>query len=109
MPDATTSKRDKLIEQQRQLAAKLAALDAREKANERKNDTRRKILIGSAIIAAMKRGTFSDDQLRVILNRELFATRDRALFDLPARPDGETSDHSESVNVSPPATREALA
>lgn len=85
MPDAKASKRDKLLEQQRQLAAKLAALDAREKEAERKNDTRRKILIGGAIIAAIKRGTFSDEQLTVILNRELVADRDRALFDLPAR------------------------
>lgn len=109
MPDTKASKRDKLLEQQRQLAAKLAALDAREKEAERKNDTRRKILIGASIIAAMKRGTFSDDQLRVILNRELFATRDRALFDLPPRPDGEAPDQPETVNVSPPATREVMA
>lgn len=86
MPDAKPTKRDKLLDQQRQLAAKLAALDAREKEAERKNDTRRKILIGGAIIAAMKRGTFSDEQLNVILNRELVADRDRAMFDLPARP-----------------------
>lgn len=90
MPDTKPTQREKLLEQQRQLAAKIAALNAREKSTERKIDTRRKILIGGAINASIKRGKFSEEQLMTMLNRELFAPRDRALFDLPPRPDGQT-------------------
>ncbi|WP_138995798.1 hypothetical protein [Sphingomonas sp. PAMC 26621] len=90
MADPKPSQREKLLEQQRQLAAKIAALNAREKSTERKTDTRRKILIGGAVNASIKRGKFSEEQLMTILNRELFASRDRSLFDLPPRPDGLT-------------------
>ena len=90
MGETKLSQRERLLEQQRQLAAKIAALDAREKTAQRKVDTRRKILIGGAIIASIKRGKFTDEQLMSILNRELFADRDRSVFDLPPRPDGLT-------------------
>lgn len=90
MADAKPSQREKLLEKQRQLAAQIAALDARHKSTERKVDTRRKILIGGAVNASIKRGKFSEEQLMTMLNRELFAARDRSLFDLPPRPDGLT-------------------
>jgi len=90
MAETKLSQREKLLEQQRQLAARIAALDAREKSQERKLDTRRKILIGGAINASIKRGRFTEEQLMSILNRELFTTRDREVFGLLPRPDGLT-------------------
>ena len=86
MSDAKPSKRDKLLEQQRQLAAKLADLDARDKAETRKADTRRKILIGGAVLAAYRHGDFPRDRLVTLLDDALVADRDRALFEfLPSR------------------------
>jgi hypothetical protein len=82
---------DKKIEAQleklKQLKARKQAVDARErskeKEQERKNDTRRKILIGSMFLKKMK-----NDQIFALMAREdldqfLTENRDRKLFDLP--------------------------
>ena len=64
---------DQLLEQQKKLAAQIAAVKAREKAQKRKDETRLKILVGSMIILKhQKNGTLN------VLEQELtqFLTRD---------------------------------
>jgi hypothetical protein len=57
---------------QRFLASKLA----------RREDTRRKILIGATILAKIERGEFEEKKLRAMLDDALTRKDDRALFGL---------------------------
>ncbi len=62
--------------------------DAREKtlkaAQERKKDTRRKILIGSMLLEAMRKNAQTNSQYLDHLGKYLTRNDDRALFDLPS-------------------------
>ena len=88
MTNARPSKLDRLLTKQRQLAQEIAAINAREKAGERKADTRRKILIGGAVLASHQHGDFTEKQLVALLDGFLTLPRDRALFPfLPPRVD----------------------
>jgi hypothetical protein len=68
--------------------AKLERLTARQAATESKarraKDTRRKILLGSVVLARVSRGAWSQAQL-IDLANELTRPDDRALFGLPPR------------------------
>lgn len=81
-----------LIDRQAEIGAQIAALKARETEAERKRDARRKILIGGAILAKVKRGEWHEKQLHDLLNSELKADRDRELFDLPMLSKPDTTD-----------------
>ena len=50
---------------------------------DRRDDTRRKILVGALILTQVERGEVSRDSLRAALGRYLIRSDDRALFDLP--------------------------
>lgn len=62
-------------------------IEARKRAAEskikRSHDTRRKILIGAAILAKIERGEWPQDKLREMLDSTLTRPDDRALFNLP--------------------------
>lgn len=86
MTDAKPTKLDKLLTKQRQLAEQIAAINAREKAGERKAETRRKILIGGAVLASYRHGDYPQERLASLLDSYLTHDRDRDLFDfLPPR------------------------
>ena len=74
----------KLLEQQVKLDAKIKAIKAREAYQDRKNETRRKILAGAYILEKHRK-----EETMHQLNKELdwFLTRknDRALFGLPEK------------------------
>ena len=76
-----------LEERLRQLKAKQQKVDARKRAFEsrqaRKNDTRRKILAGTIVLAKVEQGVLADTQFRKWLDEALTRADDRALFDLP--------------------------
>lgn len=48
----------------------------------RRDDTRRKILIGATILAKIERGEFDEKKLKVMLDEALTRKDDRALFGL---------------------------
>ena len=81
---------DKKIEAQleklKQLKAQKQAIDAREKTKqkeqERKDDTRRKILLGSYLIKKMQNEA-NKEKILADLNEYLTEDRDRQLFNLP--------------------------
>ena len=81
---------DKKIEAQleklKQLKARKQAIEAREKTKqkeqERKDDTRRKILLGSYLIKKMQNEA-NKEKILAELNEYLTENRDRQLFDLP--------------------------
>ena len=74
------------LEKLKQLKARKQAIEARErskqKEQERKDDTRRKILLGSYLIKKMQNGA-NKEKILAELNEYLTEDRDRQLFDLP--------------------------
>lgn len=72
----------------KQAKAKKQQIEARkrnlEKKAERAKDTRRKILVGAAILAKVERGEWPKDKLLNLLDVSLSRPDDRALFDLPS-------------------------
>jgi len=63
-----------------QIEARKRALETRE---ERAKDTRRKILVGAAILAKVDRGEWPKEKLLTMLDSALKRPDDRSLFDLP--------------------------
>jgi hypothetical protein len=51
----------------------------------RKEDTRRKILVGAIVLARVEHGRTQETELRAWLDEALTRPDDRALFDLPVR------------------------
>ena len=74
------------LEKLKQLKAQKQAIEARErtkqKEQQRKDDTRRKILLGSYLIKKMQNEA-NKEKILAELNEYLTANRDRQLFDLP--------------------------
>jgi regulator of protease activity HflC (stomatin/prohibitin superfamily) len=74
------------LEKLKQLKARKQAIEARErskqKEQERKDDTRRKILLGSYLIKKMQNEA-NKEKILAELNEYLTEDRDRQLFDLP--------------------------
>lgn len=72
----------------KQAKARKQKLEARKRAAERKversQDTRRKILVGAAILAKVERDEWPKEKLLAMLDSTLTRDDDRALFDLPA-------------------------
>ena len=75
------------LEKLKQLKARKQAIEAREKSKqkeqERKDDTRRKILLGSYLIKKMQENEANKEKILAELNEYLTENRDRQLFDLP--------------------------
>ena len=77
---------DAQLEKLKQLKAQKQAIEARErtkqKEQQRKDDTRRKILLGSYLIKKMQNEA-NKEKILAELNEYLTENRDRQLFDLP--------------------------
>lgn len=75
----------------KQAKARKQKIEAQKRAAERKversQDTRRKILVGAAILAKVERDEWPKDKLLAMLDATLTRTDDRALFDLPELPE----------------------
>ena len=75
------------LEKLKQLKAQKQAIEARgkpsKKEQERKDDTRRKILLGSYLIKKMNANEANKEKILADLNEYLTEDRDRQLFDLP--------------------------
>jgi hypothetical protein len=85
LSDRIATMEDRLRElktrQQRMEARKRTLLSQRE----RRDDTRRKILIGAWVLTQVERGEMSRDSLRAALSQFLIRLDDRQLFGLPDR------------------------
>lgn len=72
----------------KQEKAKKQQIEARKRAAEsklkRSQNTRRKILVGAAVLGKVERGEWSQDKLLALLDASLTRTDDRALFGLPS-------------------------
>jgi large subunit ribosomal protein L7/L12 len=87
---ATKDERLKALEQkQAQIKAQIQALKSRDNAQERKDDTRRKVLIGGFVLAQMRKKGIGYNQMayeNVRFIETLSNERDLALFGLAAKP-----------------------
>ena len=89
-----TKKLEKLLEQREKINAQIQKARARETTQKRKEDTRRKILLGALVIEMMDKGELDDG---VIMKRlEGFLTRDidRKLFDFPVQGDSDSTERA---------------
>ena len=66
-------KREKILRQQRQQQANMAK-------EQRKVDTRRKVLVGAAVLHQLETGEWPQERLNALLNGFLTRNYDRALF-----------------------------
>jgi len=88
----------------KQAKARKQQIEARKRAmgskKNRANDTRRKILVGSAILAKVDRGEWPKARLLDMMNQTLTRSDDRALFDL----DGKKENTKEESTQEPVQT-----
>lgn len=82
MTKETLSKIDKLKAQQAKIAAQIQYIEARTKTTERKQETRRKILVGSYYLD-QARNNQQFEILKKSMDGYLKRNSDRKLFDLP--------------------------
>ena len=90
------TKLERLLEKEAQLKAQIQQAKAAERTLEKKRDTRRKILIGAAVMARVERGEWPEADLRLMMNGFLTRASDREMFDL----DGSTDSAAAGGSVS---------
>ena len=73
---------DKLTEKRNQINAQIQAIKYREQTQKRKDDTRRKILIGSVMLKMVQSGEMPKERLAEKLDKHLTKPNERQLFDL---------------------------
>ena len=71
-----------LEEKQAKVKAQLKQKKAAAAKKKRQEDTRKKILIGSAILAKVKAGTWPEDKMLAMMDKFLEKENDRTLFGL---------------------------
>jgi hypothetical protein len=73
-----------------QLKARQARIEARRRAilfrRTRREDIRRKILVGAIVLARVERGELLEADFRAWMDAGLVRPEDRALFELPPKP-----------------------
>lgn len=91
MTEAKASRLQRLKARQAQLAAQIAAAEQAERKAARTLDTRRKVLLGAALLAELDTAPGLRPVVAEILNRRLIHARDRAAVAdlLPAAPAAE--------------------
>jgi len=80
-----TKRLDELLKKREQLKAQIQQVRAKEAAQKRKEDTRKKILLGALMMEMMERGELDKGKMRKRLDGFLTREGDRRLFDLPPR------------------------
>uniref|UniRef100_UPI00201E2E87 hypothetical protein n=1 Tax=Escherichia coli TaxID=562 RepID=UPI00201E2E87 len=75
----------KLEEQRARINAEIQRVRAREQQQERKNETRGKVLVGAMILAKVNSSEWPEDRLMAAMDAYLERDHDRALFGLPPR------------------------
>ena len=85
------SKLNRLIEQRNAVTARIKQEQNKQRAGERKSDTRRKVLAGATVLEWAKRDNEFSSRLMAELKRFLVRDDDRALFGLPPLPNKENS------------------
>ena len=80
-----TKRLDELLKKREQLTAQIQQVRAKEAAKKRKEDTRKKILLGALMMSMMEKGELDQGKVRKWLDGFLVREGDRKLFGLPPR------------------------
>ncbi len=102
----TNEKLEKKIKQRDILNAKIRQLQARENKKKRKEDTRRKILAGAAVLDEAKNNAAYKKSLYELIDRFYYRDDDRALFGLPPLPPDSQIKLAKTLPVNPKAPEE---
>ena len=101
-----TTKLQRLQLKQSQLRAQIQQVQARERTQERKRETRRKFLIGEAIMSQLESGKFSQADLTILMDEFLTRPNDRDLFGLEAEVDSEAiAPHEKTASANSKKTK----
>ena len=76
------TKLERLLEKEAQLKAQIQQAKAAERTLEKKRDTRRKVLIGAAVMALVESGRWPQENLLEMMDGFLTRPNERELFDL---------------------------
>lgn len=97
--DKTEARLQKLEQQKREIERKMQNIRARQSAEERKKDTRRKVLAGAFLLEKVEKGEF--DKADFLRGMDGFLSRDidRALFDLPSTAEPVNEREKEQGNL----------
>ena len=79
------TKLEKLNLKREQLNAQIQAIKLKEASQKRKEDTRRKVLIGGVVMKLLRTGEMPQDRITKMLDKHLEKDADRVLFDLPEK------------------------
>ena len=101
-----TTKLEKLLEKEAQLKAQIQQAKAAERTLEKKKDTRRKVLIGAAVMARVERGEWPEADLKMMMDGFLSRPHERALFDLDSDDSGSDRSPSDGQRESVAASRQ---
>ena len=93
------TKLEKLLEKEAQLKAQIQQAKAAERTLEKKRDTRRKILIGAAVMARVQSGEWPEADLKMMMDGFLTRLHERVLFDLDDVSDRAGSDAAGSASA----------
>ena len=93
---------EELLEKLKQLKKKKSVASKQAAHDKRKQDTRRKLLIGAAWLNELDRGEWTEQEMLELMDRFLTRKQDRELFDLPEK---ETPKPKESVKSPPPLSK----
>jgi len=77
-----TSKLDQLTKKRQQLNVQIQTLKSKESLQKRKEDTKRKVLIGGVVMKILKTGEMPQERLEHLLDKHLERPSDRVLFGL---------------------------
>ena len=98
-----SAKLEKLLEKEAQLKAQIQQAKAAERTLERKRDTRRKILVGSAVLARVESGRWPKADLLSMMDGFLTRENERDLFEL----DESGADKAETAIEAEPVKQKA--
>jgi len=94
-----TSQLETLKEKQSRLEARILQLEAVEKTKEKRQETRRQILVGNYYLSKIRQEN-RWDELKTALEPIITRASDRKLFDLPLSNCKKKTSHSATVNQS---------
>lgn len=93
----------KLEEQRARINAEIQRVRARGQQQKRKDDTRRKVLIGSMVLAKIGEDQWwTDEQLTALMDHYLNRDNDRQMFGLEPRPKAEDGPETPSEATQAP-------
>ena len=90
---------DKLTLKRQQLNAQIQALKAKESKQKRKEDTKRKVLVGSVVLKMLETGEMPQERMNQILDKHLTRDTDRALFGLQPRQEKREKETTNEVEM----------